>query len=224
MEAMPPNGNRIQLEETQGGVLKETIYTYDKNDRLLTEEIGQELIEYDYDNNGNMIGKTGLYQTFDALNRMTYYEKGDMNVTYTYYADDMRQSKEVNGMDVIDHVWVKGNIALDLEHVNGSSYYNVVSSYIHGHQLIESDYGWYQYNAHGDLVGLVVVPLAFGNVYTILNAEGLKKCLHGFRRADSKNEKAKYFDYNFVDWKYNFGERVHGGAGSRKIIETSDCT
>ena len=154
------NGNRVKLTETENGTVKETAYTYDKNNRLLTEKTGsQAQITYSYDNNGNMTGKSdGTVQTFDTLNRMTRYQKGGSYVTYAYYPDGMRKSKKVGTAAAIEHVWLNDEIALDL---SGST---VISSYIQGNKLIASDYGWYQYNAHGD-----VVSLADGSGYVTRN-------------------------------------------------------
>jgi len=143
-------GNRAKLTETKNGTVTKTTYTYDKNNRLLTEKTGsQAQITYSYDNNGNMTGKTdGTAQTFDALNRMTRYQNGSSYATYTYYPDDMRKSKKVGVATATEHVWLNDEIALDL---SGTT---IISSYIHGNNLITSSYGWYQYNAHGDVVAL----------------------------------------------------------------------
>jgi len=143
-------GNRTKLTETKNGTVTETTYTYDKNNRLITEKMGsQAQITYSYDNNGNMTGKSdGTAQTFDALNRMTRYQNGSSYATYTYYPDDMRKSKKVGTATATEHVWLNDEIALDL---SGTT---VISSYIHGNKLITSGYGWYQYNAHGDVVSL----------------------------------------------------------------------
>ena len=85
-----------------------------------------------------------MVQTFDALNHMTRYQKGSSYVTYSYYPDNMRKSK-----GRITHVWIDDEIALDLVFTR-----IVVSSYIHGNKLIQSGYGWYLYNAHGDVTAL----------------------------------------------------------------------
>jgi|GEM_PF-5733603 len=72
-----------------------------------------------------------------------YIEITTITTTYTYYPDNMRKSKGST-----KQIWIGDEIALDM---NGNS---VVSSYIHGNKLIESGYGWYLYNAHGDVVQL----------------------------------------------------------------------
>jgi len=153
-------GNRTKLKETKEGTVTETAYTHDNNNRLLTEKTGsQTQITYSYDNNGNMTGKSdGTVQTFDALGRMTRYQNGSSYITYTYYPDDMRKSKKVGTDTAIEHVWLNDEIALDFSGIT------IFSSYIHGNKLIVSGYGWYQYNAHGD-----VVSLADGSGYIIRN-------------------------------------------------------
>ena len=139
------NGNRLTMKERD----VTTVYTYDKNDRLLTKKEGtQATVTYSYDDNGNMRSKTGgVEQTFDLLNRMTSYKNGTVTTDYTYYPDDMRKSKQVGNETATTHVWLGDEIALD---IRGSS----AVSYIHGEKLITSTYGWYLYNAHGDVTAL----------------------------------------------------------------------
>jgi len=139
------NGNRFRMTERKNGIVTITNLTYDKNDRLIKEKTGSQAeVTYSYDSNGNMTGKSdGTVQVFDALDRMTQYQKGSIIANYTYYPDDMRKNKGIT-----TQVWMGDEIALDL---SGTT---VISSYIHGYQLITSSYGWYQYNAHGDVMSL----------------------------------------------------------------------
>ncbi len=141
------NGNRKTMTVTKGGESSVTEYAYDLNDRLITETKDGVTTSYSYDNNGNMLGKSDgtsvVTQTFDLLNRMTTYTDGETTASYTYNPDNMRRSKTVNGVKT-EHVWVGSDIALD---ITGSS----VVSYMQG---IKSNYGWYVYNAHGDVVQL----------------------------------------------------------------------
>lgn len=129
-----------------------TSYTYDKNDRLITETKGGLTTTYTYDANGNQLTKTtsgsqtSQTQKFDALNRMTSYNDGITNVSYTYYPDNLRKSK-TSGNVTTTHVWLEGEIALDMTTNN-------VVNYIRGEKLIVSDYGWYHYNAHEDVMQL----------------------------------------------------------------------
>ncbi len=144
------NGNRTKLSEYEDGNKKQTTYTYDKNDRLLTESIGNDIVTYTYDDNGNMLEKSeGTEQTFDLLDRMSSYKSAEGTVTtYGYYADDMRKSKKTGNNAEITQIWSDDDIALELE--SGE----VRSTYVYGENLICSTYGWYLYNAHGDVTAL----------------------------------------------------------------------
>ena|GEM_PF-761990 len=149
------NGNRLTMAENKNGTTtRQTTYQYDKNDRLEKETTGSQETTYTYDANGNMISKTGgIAQIYDALNRMTRYQNGSIDVSYTYYPDNMRKSKGST-----TQVWLGDEIALDL---NDNA---VISSFIYGLKLVQSTYGWYLYNAHGD-----VTSLADSNGYVIRN-------------------------------------------------------
>ena len=144
------NGNRTKLSEYEVGNKKQTTYTYDKNDRLLTESIGDNTVTYTYDDNGNMLEKSdGTEQTFDLIGRMSSYKSAEGTVTtYGYYADDMRKSKKTGDSAEITQIWSDDDIALELESEE------VKSRYVYGENLICSTYGWYLYNAHGDVTAL----------------------------------------------------------------------
>ncbi len=139
------NGNRTKF--TENGVV--TTYTYTKKDQLKTETKDGQTTTYGYDRNGNMTSKTGgkaATQTFDLLNRMTRYQKGGTDAAYTYNPNDMRASKTVGGVKT-EQIWLGDEIALDSTNEN-------VVKYIHGEKLIQSDYGWYLYNANEDVTTL----------------------------------------------------------------------
>ena len=141
------NGNRKTMTVTKDGTETLTEYAYDLNNRLICETKDGLTISYSYDNNGNMLSKSdgtsAVTQTFDVLNRMTAYEDGETTASYTYNPDNMRRSKTVTGVKT-EHIWVGSEIVLD---ITGNS----VVSYMNG---IKSNYGWYVYNAHGDVVQL----------------------------------------------------------------------
>ena len=144
------NGNRTKLLECEKGNVKQTTYAYDKNDRLLTESTGDDTVAYAYDDNGNMLEKSdGTEQTFDLLDRMSSYKSAEgVTTTYGYYADDMRKSKKTGNNAEITQIWSDDDIALELESQE------VRSTYVYGENLICSAYGWYLYNAHGDVTAL----------------------------------------------------------------------
>lgn len=145
------NGNRIRMEKKTGTGLKWETYTYDQLDRLLTKSTPDGETAYTYDRNGNQLTKSEdkkeEIQTYDALNRLISWTDGSHSAEYTYYPDNNRASKTVNGVTT-NHIWSNGEIQVDI--TEGKTV-----NYIHGHRLIESDYGTYLYNAHGDVVQLV---------------------------------------------------------------------
>ena len=149
------NSNRTGLTvEKNGAVLEETTYTYNKNDQLLSEnkQRGVEaplITTYTYDAVGNMVEKSGAAnaeQTFDVLNRMTGYTEGTTEASYEYQSDNMRSSKTVDGVTT-EQVWVNGQIVMD-------KCGDTVVKYTYGSKLVESDYGWYSYDAHGNVTML----------------------------------------------------------------------
>ena len=143
------NGNRLSLKECEDGKCQETTYTYDENDRLLTEKTGDKTVTYTYDNNGNMLETSkGIQQIFDEQNRMESYSKDGITTNYSYYADDMRKSKKNGTNHEIKYIWMDEDIAIELENSE------VRSSYVYGEKLICSTYGWYLYNNHGDVTAL----------------------------------------------------------------------
>ena len=149
------NSNRTKFTvEKNGAVLEETTYTYNKNDQLISESkqrgIEAPLITtYTYDAAGNLVEKSGAAnaeQTFDVLNRMTGYTEGSTTAAYEYHNDNMRSGKTVNG-ETTEQVWVNGQIVMD-------KCGDTVVKYTYGSKLVESDYGWYSYDAHGNVTML----------------------------------------------------------------------
>jgi RHS repeat-associated protein len=93
-----PVGNRLLRTDSVEG---NTSYTYDNNDRLLTETLASKVTNYAYDNNGNTLSKA------DAVDRVLYdwdYENrliaadtngdGTHEVTYRYDAEGIRVSSD----------------------------------------------------------------------------------------------------------------------------------
>ncbi|MCP4379434.1 MAG: sugar-binding protein, partial [bacterium] len=132
-----PAGNRLTKNDN-GTIIS---YTYDDNDRLLTE--GE--IAYTYDNNGNLLSRNGpgLEQRFsyNALNQLVHVEitgpQGTSTVAYAYDHDGIRVSKTIDGRDevrylvdanrpyaqVIEEAWTRGGLS-------------AVTNYIYGHGLV----------------------------------------------------------------------------------------
>jgi len=166
-------GNRASMV-VSGAVNYTVTYSYDVNNRLLTSTKTQgnvrEITRFYYDRNGNEVSQlthtvhpatggsvsAGLggdgwkLSSYNGLNQLVGVEKDGVEAVYTYRADGMRHSKEVNGVRT-QHVWDGANIVVD---ITGSS----VVSYIRGIGLIAARSGnvwtYYLFNARGDVVQL----------------------------------------------------------------------
>jgi RHS repeat-associated protein len=94
-------GNRLSRDDSAEGV---TSYTYDANDRLLTETLQGAMTTYTYDANGNTLSKTSaadrVFYTWDFENRLVAADTngdGVNDVTNRYDADGIRVAQTVNG-------------------------------------------------------------------------------------------------------------------------------
>ncbi|MGA1842659.1 MAG: RHS repeat domain-containing protein, partial [bacterium] len=144
-----PVGNRLSKGDTVAGPIA---YTYDENDRLLTENGNT----YSYDNNGNTTSKTeGSDVTtyrYDYENRLIGAQTPASLVNYTYDADGIRVSASVDG--VVLNYLVDKNIAYAqvLEEKDGAS--ALVANYVYGDDLIRMDRNgvdsFYHYDGHGN--------------------------------------------------------------------------
>jgi RHS repeat-associated protein len=138
-------GNRVTRVDTMGG---EADYTYDANDRLLSETTGGVVTNYTYDANGNTLSKhtsavdQALYE-WDAQNRMVGATVTDSSgthaIVYAYDADGIRASSTVDG-DVtkylIDTVQPYAQV---LEEYTPGGVIKV--SYVYGNDLISQNRG-----------------------------------------------------------------------------------
>jgi RHS repeat-associated protein len=147
---------------------------YDKNDRLLqtakTTGQNQEIVNYQYDANGNTIsaltetltsttsgtsamslGTDGGYElyTYNGFNQLTATIQDGVETTYVYKPDGLRYNKTTAGTTTT-HIWDGANIAAEL---TGST---VSATYVRGINLITKGGGsqYYSFNAHGDVVQL----------------------------------------------------------------------
>jgi RHS repeat-associated protein len=138
-----PVGNRKTMVDTAQG---ETDYTYDNNDRLLTETLAGVQTKYTYDNNGNTLTKftsavdQAIYE-WDAQNRMVGAtvtdSTGTSNIIYRYDADGIRVSSKVNGEEtrfLIDTVQPYAQV---LEEYTPGGVIKV--SYVYGNDLISQN-------------------------------------------------------------------------------------
>ena len=143
------NGNRIS-KVTSGSQTDSETYTYDLNNRLIGMTNSEGSTSYVYDGNGNLLTQRGAGgdtdETYDLKNRMVSYSGGGSSASYEYSPDGMRSAKTVDGVTT-RQLWVGGNIAAEL--TGGDAV-----TYTHGLQLVAGSYGYYLYNAHGDVVEL----------------------------------------------------------------------
>ena len=138
-----------------------TAYTYDKNNRLLTEtktvDSVDEVTTYTYDANGNTLtattGSDVITYTYNCKNQQISWSDGTDTVTYTYNLSGLRASKTNTGVSVtVNYIWSGANMVY--EYVTGFPATGIRHYY--GLTLIYSSNGnFYLYNAHGDVVQLV---------------------------------------------------------------------
>mgnify|MGYP004711899433 CR=1 FL=1 len=133
-------GNRIQMNEyvQKTNAHNVTDYTYDANNRMTSTTTTANgdvtgTTRYYYDNNGNTIAEqrknytsgneqsdmslsgrigtsTAKIYKYDAFNRLVRFNEGATEATYTYGADNLRNSKTVNNIRT-DFVWNGQNLA-----------------------------------------------------------------------------------------------------------------
>ena len=174
-------GNRLTKDDSVEGL---TTYTYDRNDRLLTETTTGVTTTYAYDNNGNLISEISSEQqttyTWNSENRLVGAEITDANGTqqieYTYDADGIRVAKTVDGDEtryLIDANRQYAQVLAEYDAATGTEV-----SYVYGdNELIsqsrEGDSRFYLYDSHSgtrqltDAAGAVTDSYlydAYGNV------------------------------------------------------------
>ena len=132
-------------------------YTYDLNNRLLTEtRTGSSpfTATLAYDRNGNQLSRSSGGQTeirvYNAFNQLTEYNNGNTMSAYAYRADGLRHSVSVNGVRTY-HVWALGHIMSEHDSDN-----RVVGRYTRGvgGRLIRCHvrHWWYLFDARGSVV------------------------------------------------------------------------
>jgi len=154
-------GNRSRMIVTGVmGVIDHTVtYTYDLNNRLLTEVrtgTGASTTTYTYDRNGNQLtrvtGGVTESSTYNAWNQLTRVVSGTMTADYVYRSDGLRLSKTVNGVRTT-HIWDGAHMVAELNAAR-----TVTNRFFRGlgMELVRSvNHGVYVYNARGDVVHLV---------------------------------------------------------------------
>ena len=137
-------GNRLTKDDSLAGL---TTYTYDANDRLLSEVLTLDgvtihTITYTYDDNGNLLSRT---QVTDATSETTTYTWNDddrlvavatpdgSSVTYEYDEQGIRVSSTVDGVTTDYLVDKNRPYAQVLEEFNSEQ---LQAFYVYGHDLI----------------------------------------------------------------------------------------
>lgn len=160
-----PNKNIIS--RTENGTSGQ--FTYDPLNRIQTETSGDKNLSYTYDANGNRLeqgsGKIfGLKEadyTFDSQNQLTQVAGGGKEVSYTYNGDGLLYERK-EGTDTTRYYYDEEAKLIAEAEVSGS---NVTLTYayvydFYGHLTARQDRAtgklqYYQFNGHGDVVGLV---------------------------------------------------------------------
>ncbi|MCL2281580.1 MAG: hypothetical protein FWC25_02845 [Dehalococcoidia bacterium] len=133
-----------------------TSYTYDLNNRLLTETKNSATTTYIYDNNDNQLSQSTSLQintfAYNGLNQLISANMGGALATYTYNSAGLRTSKTVGGVTT-KHVWDGSNVSAELNSSNV-----VTAKYLRGVSLLAFDTSsartYYLFDAHGDVVQL----------------------------------------------------------------------
>ncbi len=136
-----PVGNRLTRDDSLEGL---TEYTYDDNDRMLTETLATDAKRYEYDANGNTLRKVedatdqvlSEYQ-WDYENRLVAADTdadGSFDVQYQYDPDGNRVAQAVDGQETRFLVDTNHPYAQVLEEYTPGGVIKV--SYIHGLDLI----------------------------------------------------------------------------------------
>jgi RHS repeat-associated protein len=148
-------GNRLSRVDSGEGT---TIYTYDNNDRLLTETTDGVATTYTYDDNGNTISKTTGAETvtyeWDAENRLVGADTdgdGAIDLTNQYDADGVRVAQTVNGEETRFLIDTNRPYAQVLEEYTEGGIIQV--SYVHGNDLISQERNGQESFYHVDGLG-----------------------------------------------------------------------
>ena len=140
-----------------------TVYTYDANNRLLTESKTENseavTTTYTYDANGNTLTKSTPAHGEDEASGTTYTDNGfnqlialtvdGTSVSYAYNAQGIRTAKRVNNLRTA-YLLDGGNVVAEVQ-IN-----TVTDNYLRGVNLVRresnSETEYYLFNAHGDVV------------------------------------------------------------------------
>lgn len=97
-------GNVIRVNNGNSADDNSTIYTYDKDNKLLSIKTSAGIRKLVYDINGNLIDNgQGCTYSYDSQNKLISYKDSINNLyaEYTYYPNGLRASKKVNNDEAI---------------------------------------------------------------------------------------------------------------------------
>jgi RHS repeat-associated protein len=152
-------GNRLTEGDSAQGL---TTYTYDEDNRLLTQTSGGQVTEYTYDADGNMLSMvTGttdkVSYTWDFQDRLVTTDitdsTGTHHVTYQYDADGNRVAETQDGVETRFLLDTNRPLAQVLEEYTPAG--RVQAAYIYGTGLILMDRGGTLSYYHTDALGSV---------------------------------------------------------------------
>ena len=116
----------------------------------------EEYADYSYDNNGNLLSKTGvpvnITNTYDGFNRLISSAAGEnpVSLSYEYNGDGLRTAKTAKGTRT-EFIWDGDRLVCE---ISGES----VTVYKYGNRLFgfEKDgvKKYYNFNGHGDVTGI----------------------------------------------------------------------
>jgi len=159
-------GNRLTKTDASGTIS----YTYDANDRMLSEAGPTSIATYTYDDNGNTLSKTeGVDTTFysyDFENRLVGVNSAAGATAYGYDSDGIRVAKVVGGNItnyLVDHNRPYAQVLEETD--NGS----LTVSYVYGDDLISQNRGssyYYLYDGQMSTRQLTNETETVANTYT----------------------------------------------------------
>lgn len=138
-------GNRLARNDTAEGL---TNYTYDSNDRLLTDSLVGIITVYSYDNNGNTLSKVTsptdqASYSWDFQNRLIAAvvtdATGTHHLSYQYDASGIRVSSTTDGADIRYQIDANRPYAEVLVEYTPSGV--ITASYVYGNTLISQKRG-----------------------------------------------------------------------------------
>ncbi|MFH2046859.1 MAG: RHS repeat-associated core domain-containing protein [Pseudomonadota bacterium] len=159
-------GNRLTKTDASGTIS----YTYDANDRMLSEAGPTSIATYTYDDNGNTLSKTeGLDTTlysYDFENRLVGVNSAAGAIAYGYDSDGIRVAKSTGAVITRYLVDKNRDYAQVLEETDNGS---LTVSYVYGDDLISQNRGssyYYLYDGQMSTRQLVDNSEAVLNEYT----------------------------------------------------------